>query len=214
MIGWMTMLEVFTTYLDELIPNPVCELNYTKDYELLLAVMLSAQTTDKRVNQVTAVLFQKYPTLEVLKDAKLDNIIEIIRSIGTYHKKAMNIIQIAHRLVTEQNGKVPNQRTYLETLPGVGRKTTNVVLSELYKEQCIAVDTHVERVSKRLKLASEKDNVLEVEKKLTKKLKAYDLHKMHHQILLFGRYYCKSQNPSCETCKMQVYCKYYQKRKK
>lgn len=208
------MLEYFTNYLDEMITNPVCELNYQKDYELLLAVMLSAQTTDKRVNEVTAILFQEYPTLESLKEAKIQDIIGIIRSIGTYQKKAANVIEIARRLVTEKDGKVPNDREYLETLPGVGRKTTNVVLSELFHEQCIAVDTHVERVSKRLKLAAEKDDVLQVEKKLTRKLKGYDLCKMHHQILLFGRYYCKSQNPLCDTCRMKEYCRYDHKRRK
>ena len=162
-------IQKISLYLDELYPNPRCELNYTKDYELLLAVMLSAQTTDKRVNQVTAILFQKYPTLHDLKEANLKDIEQIIKPIGTYTKKAKNVKEIASRLLLEQNGIVPNHRDYLETLPGVGRKTTNVVLSNLYNEACIAVDTHVTRVSIRLGLARKTDDVRTIENKLTKK---------------------------------------------
>ncbi len=197
--------------LDCMIPNPVCELNYTQDYELLLAVMMSAQTTDKRVNMVTDILYKKYPTLQALSQADLQDIIEIIRPIGTFYKKAQNIKAISKHLLEECDGKVPNNRTYLESLPGVGRKTTNVVLSILYNVPCIAVDTHVERVSKRLGLAKEKDSVLEVEKKLTRKLPKDKLNKLHHQILLFGRYYCKSRNPECHICPFTDMCKYYKK---
>lgn len=197
--------------LDRMIPNPVCELNYTQDYELLLAVMMSAQTTDKRVNMVTDILYKKYPTLQALSQADLQDIIEIIRPIGTFYKKAQNIKAISKYLLEECDGKVPNNRTYLESLPGVGRKTTNVVLSILYNVPCIAVDTHVERVSKRLGLAKEKDSVLEVEKKLTRKLPKDKLNKLHHQILLFGRYYCKSRNPECHICPFTDMCKYYKK---
>lgn len=204
----------FYEELDRLIPNPVCELNFTQDYELLLAVMLSAQTTDKRVNMVTDVLYKKYPTLKALKEAPLEDIISIIRPIGTFHKKAQNIKLIAERLIEDQNGIVPNDREYLESLPGVGRKTTNVVLSILYNVPCIAVDTHVERVSKRLGLARPNDTVLQVEQKLTKKLPKEKLNKLHHQILLFARYYCKSRNPECETCPFGEMCKYYKKQQK
>ncbi len=200
--------------LDRLIPNPVCELHYTKDYELLLAVMMSAQTTDKRVNMVTDILYKKYPTLEELKNASIEDLIQIIRPIGTFHKKAQNIKMIAKDLLEHSDGKVPNDRAYLESLPGVGRKTTNVVLSILYNVPCIAVDTHVERVSKRIGLANEKDSVLEVEKKLTRKLPKDQLNKLHHQLLLFGRYYCKSRNPECETCPFQDMCKNYKKQQK
>lgn len=201
----------FYEELDRMIPNPVCELNYTQDYELLLAVMMSAQTTDKRVNMVTDILYKKYPTLQALSQADLQDIIEIIRPIGTFYKKAQNIKAISKHLLEECDGKVPNNRTYLESLPGVGRKTTNVVLSILYNVPCIAVDTHVERVSKRLGLAKEKDSVLEVEKKLTRKLPKDKLNKLHHQILLFGRYYCKSRNPECHICPFTDMCKYYKK---
>ena len=134
-------------YLDEIIVDPKCELNYYKDYELLIAVMLSAQTTDKRVNGVTSILFKKYNSLEALANADVNDIIDIIRSIGTFNKKALNVIEIAKSLLNNYNGVVPNNRDYLESLPGVGRKTTNVVLSELFNEPCIAVDTHIKRVS-------------------------------------------------------------------
>ncbi len=193
-------------YLDELIPNPHCELNYTKDYELLIATMLSAQTTDKRVNMVTAVLFKKYTSLDKLRSAEVNDIIEIIRPIGTFNKKANNIIEIAKQLKLVGD-MVPNDRLFLEKLPGVGRKTANVVLSNLYHIQCIAVDTHVRRVSVRLKLANENDSVFLVEEKLTKKFKNYDLCRLHHQLVLFGRYYCKASNPNCKLCKLKDICK-------
>ena len=194
-------------YLDELIPNPKCELNYNKDYELLLATMLSAQTTDKRVNEVTSILFKKYDSLAKLRQAKIEDIINIIRPIGTFNKKANNVIEIAKKL--ENVGDiVPNDREFLESLPGVGRKTANVVLSNIYNKQCIAVDTHVHRVSIRLGIANKNDDVLTTEKKLTKKFKDYDLCRLHHQLVLFGRYYCKASNPSCNSCKLKDICKY------
>ena len=193
-------------YLDELIPNPKCELNYNKDYELLIATMLSAQTTDKRVNEVTEVLFKKYPNLESLRKADINDIIKIIKPIGTYNKKAKNIIEIANKL-KEKNDIVPNDREFLESLPGVGRKTTNVVLSNIYNIPCIAVDTHVHRVSIRLGIANKNDDVYTTEKKLSKKFKDYDLCRLHHQLVLFGRYYCKAINPNCENCKLKNICK-------
>ena len=205
MTGSTKMIE---NYLDELYPKPRCELNYTKDYELLLATMLSAQTTDKRVNEVTKVLFKKYPTLKTLANANIKDIQDIIRPIGTYHKKSENLIAIAKRLEEDYQGKLPNNREYLESLKGVGRKTANVVLSNIFNVPCIAVDTHVARVSKRLNLAKEKDDVLTIEKKLTKKFKKEDLCKRHHQLVLFGRYHCLARNPKCEECKLKTICKY------
>jgi len=188
-------------YLDELIPDPKCELNFNKDYELLIATMLSAQTTDKRVNMVTEVLFEKYPNLTALKKADINDLKNIIRSIGNYNKKAQNIIDIASKI--EPIGYVPNDRKFLESLNGVGRKTTNVVLSNIYGENVIAVDTHVERVSKRLEIAKEKDDVLTVEQKLNNYFKDYNLSRIHHQLVLFGRYHCKSRNPECKKCKLK-----------
>ncbi len=206
----MTMNDIIN-YLDKVIPEAKCELNYTMDYELLIAVMLSAQTTDKRVNMVTDILFKKYPSLYHLSNANIDDIIDIIKPIGTYKKKANNVIKIAKSLLNEQNGIVPNNRDYLENLPGVGRKTTNVVLSILYNVPCIAVDTHVARVSKRLGLADENDDVLVIEQKLTKMLPKDKLNKLHHQLLLFGRYFCKSRNPDCLNCELKNKCKNYNK---
>ena len=206
MTGSTKMIE---NYLDELFPNPKCELNYTKDYELLLATMLSAQTTDKRVNSVTEILFKKYPTLKTLANADINDIQNIIRPIGTYHKKSQNLIEIAKRLDKDYNGKLPNNREYLESLPGVGRKTANVVLSNIFNVPCIAVDTHVSRVSKRLNLAKEKDEPIQIEKKLNKIFKQEDLCKRHHQLVLFGRYHCLARNPKCENCKLKEICKYY-----
>lgn len=201
------MIAKTVDYLDLLFPNPKCELNYSKDYELLIAVMLSAQTTDKSVNKVTEVLFKKYSNLESLANAQQEEIIEIIRPIGTYHRKSLNIISIAKSLLENCNGMVPNDRELLESLDGVGHKTANVVLSNLYDENCIAVDTHVTRVSIRLGLANKKDNVLEIEKKLAKKFKKYSLKRLHHQLVLFGRYYCKAQKPLCKECQLSSYCK-------
>lgn len=201
------MTDKIINYLDELIPNPACELKYNQDYELLLSVMLSAQTTDKRVNSVTDILYQKYPNLIALKEADINDIINIIRPIGTFYKKAANIKIIAQRLIEECQGKVPNDRVYLESLPGVGRKTANVVLSNLYNVPCIAVDTHVTRVSKRLGLAKPDDDVLAIEKKLTRKFPKEKLSRLHHQLVLFGRYHCKAQNPDCKNCKLKDICK-------
>lgn len=200
-------VERIEAYLDELFPDAYCELNYNKDYELLLAVMLSAQTTDKRVNKVTPILFQKYDTLEKLKEAEIKDLENIIKEIGTYRKKAIFIKEIATVLVNQYGSKMPMNRKALEALPGVGRKTVNVVLGELGVEPAIAVDTHVERVSKRLKLAKIDDSVLEVEKKLQKKFKRDSWVKRHHQLIFFGRYHCKAIKPECENCKLKDICR-------
>ena len=192
--------------LDKLIPNPRCELDYTKDYELLIATILSAQTTDKRVNMVTKTLF-KY-SLDELANLDLKVIEDIIRPIGTYTRKAIYVKEVASRLIKEQMGKVPNDRKYLESLPGVGRKVANVVLSNLFAEPAIAVDTHVERVSKRLGFAKETDNVLTVEKKLMRLFPKEKWSRLHHQLVLFGRYTCKSIKPECMICPFHDKCKY------
>lgn len=206
--------EIIFSYLDEIIPDPKCELLYNKDYELLIAVMLSAQTTDKRVNKVTRVLFEKYPDLAHLKNADVKDIEKIVRELGSYHKKSQAVIYLARILDDEYNGVVPCNRTSLESMPMVGRKTTNVVLSILFNIPNIAVDTHVERVSKRLGLAKDSDTVLEVEKKLKRKIKREDWSKTHHQMVLFGRYYCKAVAPKCNECKLKNICKFYKKKEK
>lgn len=193
------MINNFNQKLDQMIPNPKCELIYHKDYELLIATVLSAQCTDKRVNEVTSVLFSKYDIFSLATASKSD-IEKIIRSVGTSNRKASFIVDIAKSLVLNHNGIVPNNRKYLECLPGVGRKTCNVVLSNLYDVPAIAVDTHVERVSKRLKIANQKDDVLAVEKKLMKRIPKHLWSKTHHQLVLFGRYICKAKKPNCNQC--------------
>ena len=205
----MNRTEEILSYLDELYPNAYCELKYNKDYELLIAIVLSAQTTDKRVNKVTPVLFNKYKLLNELKEANISDIEDIIKEIGTFKKKSIFIKKIATRLVDDYNGKVPNNREYLESLPGVGRKTTNVFLAEYYKVPSIAVDTHVERVSKRLKLSKKNASVLEVEKQLMKIIPKERWIKTHHQLIFFGRYRCKATKPECNNCKLQHLCNYY-----
>lgn len=199
------MQEIFD-YLDALIPNPKCELNFNCDYELLIAVVLSAQTTDKRVNEVTKVLFTKYPTLEDINKADISSIKEIIKSIGTFNKKAVFVKEIAKTLLEKYDGVVPRTHEELEAIPGVGHKSANVVLGVLYNIPTFAVDTHVERVSKRLGLASAKDDVIQVEKKLMKKVPKDRWIRTHHQFILFGRYYCKAVKPSCDNCKLKDIC--------
>lgn len=199
------------SYLDELFPNPKCELNYNKDYELLIAICLSAQTTDKRVNKVTSVLFSKYNSLESLANADITDIESIIRELGSYRKKSIYVKEIAIKLLKDNIKVIPNDREYLESFPGVGRKTVNVFLGMIYNEPTIAVDTHVERVSKRLRLAKENTNVLEVEHSLQKKIPKDKWVRAHHQLVLFGRYYCKAVKPLCGNCKLTNICKYKEK---
>ena len=206
------MMNRILDYLDELFPNPKCELNYNKDYELLIAIVLSAQTTDKRVNKVTEVLFNKYPYLESLSKADISDIENIIREIGTFRRKSVYVRDIAMRLVNDGYDYIPNDRDYIESLPGVGRKTANVFLSNIYDEAAIAVDTHVSRVSKRLGLVNKSDNVSKIEKKLEKKIPRDKWGKTHHQLVLFGRYHCKAIKPECDNCKIKNICKYKNKK--
>ena len=201
--------ELLLNYLDEILPNASCELNYSKDYELLLAVMFSAQTTDKKVNEATAKLFKKYDNLMDLNNISLEELEDSIRFIGLYKNKAKNAKKIIETLINEHNGVVPSDMDQLLALPGVGIKTANVVRAELFAIPAIAVDTHVERVSKRLKLATLKDDVLKVEKKLMKKFDKELWSKRHLQLVLFGRYYCKAVKPECETCRLKEICRDY-----
>lgn len=202
----MNRINIILNYFDEIIPNPVCELNYNKDYELLIAVMLSAQTTDKRVNVVTKVLFDKYNNIKELANASLEDVMNIVKTLGNYKKKSCAVIEIAKSLNNEYNGIVPNNRDYLESLPMVGRKTCNVVLSELFNEPNIAVDTHVKRVSNRL-LLSDSFDVLKIENDLKRIINKDRWSRFHHQAVLFGRYYCKATRPDCNNCKLKNICK-------
>ena len=209
----MKNVELIEEYLDELFPNPKCELNYNSEYELLINIMLSAQTTDKRVNLVTDILYKKYNSLDKLKNADINDLKEIIYSLGNYNKKANNVKNIATILCDEYNGLVPKDRDILESLPGVGRKTVNVFFSELGIEPEIAVDTHVFRVSKRLQLSTIRDDVLKTEMKLRKAFKKETWNKRHLQLVLFGRYKCRAINPECMDCKLKNNCR-YQKNKR
>ena len=204
----MKKYDLIESYLDELIPNPRCELNYSSDYSLLIAIMLSAQTTDKRVNEVTEVLFSKYKNLEDLKNASLEDLKSIIHPLGSFTKKAFYTKEIARILIDNYNSVVPNKKEELESLPGIGRKTANVYLSEFLKEPAIAVDTHVERVSKRLNLVKKDSNVLTVEKALMSNIKRENWGKRHLQLVLFGRYFCKAKKPLCNNCKLKSICGY------
>ena len=201
--------EIISKYLDELFPNPKCELIYHNDYELLIAIVLSAQTTDKRVDMVTPILFSKYPTLEKLSEAPIDLLEEILKPIGSFRKKAVYVKDIAYNLTTKYQGVVPTDREKLEKLKGVGRKTINVFLSEYYNYPAIAVDTHVERISKRLRIASKKATVLEVEEKLQKFFPKDEWAKRHLQLVLFGRYHCKAVKPDCSSCPLKELCTDY-----
>ena len=210
----MKKYDAIEKYLDEIIPDPKCELDYFNDYSLLMAIMLSAQTTDKRVNEVTKVLFDKYKSLEELRDASYKDLKEIIRPLGNYTKKAFNVKEIARILHDNYHDKVPDEREILETLPGVGRKTVNVYFAEYLNKPAIAVDTHVERVAKRLELVKNDANVLIVEKALMANIKEENWGKRHLQLVLFGRYHCKAVKPNCEECKLKKICEYYKEKNK
>lgn len=198
--------EQVLLYLNEILPNVGCELNYHKDYELLIAVVLSAQTTDKSVNQVTPILFSKYQSLEELANADIKDVEEIIKSIGLYKAKAKNIVNLAKELVNKYDSKVPGDKDVLVTLPGVGNKTAGVTRLELFNADELPVDTHVARIAKRLKFVSKNDEPLIIEKKLKKAFPQEYWGKLHHQFIHFGRYYCTAKNPKCENCKIREFC--------
>ena len=199
--------ELLFSYLDEKYPDAHCELVYSKDYELLIAVMLSAQTTDKSVNQATAILFKKYPTVESLAKAELSDVEFIIRHLGMYQVKAKNVIKIAQILVSQYGGKVPHDAEALLAMPGVGNKTKNCVFGELYNDPVLAVDTHMQRVAKRLGIADEKDSVEKIEQKYMSFIPKERVVKTNHQIIWFGRYFCKALSPECANCKLKQFCK-------
>ena len=193
--------------MEELFPDAHCELNFTNEFELVLAVLLSAQTTDKSVNKLTAQLFQKYKTPEDYLEVTLEELEQDLRTIWLYRSKAKNIQALCRLLIEEYQGVVPHIFEELVKLPGVGRKTANVVLSVGFNVPRIAVDTHVERVSKRLGFAKADDTVLEVEHKLMKLIKEDRWSKSHHLMIFFGRYHCTAKNPKCETCPLFTNCK-------
>ncbi|MFA6801481.1 MAG: endonuclease III [Acholeplasmataceae bacterium] len=209
----MTRVENIINVLNQMYPDAHVELTHKNNFELLVAVVLSAQTTDISVNKVTPNLFLKYPTVQALSVASIEDVIYIIKTIGLYRNKSKNIIELAKVLVEKYNGQVPSDRKSLEALPGVGRKTANVVLSNAFGIPALAVDTHVARVSIRLGLAKKNDNVLEIEKKLNRKIPKAYWTKIHHQFIFFGRYHCLAKNPKCNQCPLYDICKYEDKNK-
>ena len=207
-------VELIVAYLDELFPEAHCELLHSNELELLIAVVLSAQTTDQSVNKITPSLFSKYKTVEDYANAALEDLQNDIRSIGLYRNKAKSIKGLANDIMTRFQGVVPSTKEELETLPGVGRKTANVVGAEAFNIPGIAVDTHVERIAKRLGFAKKEDSVLVVENKLMKAIAKERWIKTHHQFIFFGRYFCKATNPNCSQCKLYDICKESKRKKR
>ena len=201
--------EIFTR-LREHIPNPTTELNFSSPFELLIAVILSAQSTDKGVNKATEDLFKKTPTPKKMAALKESGLKKYIKTIGLFNTKAKNIIKTCNILVKEHNSEVPDNREALEALPGVGRKTANVVLNTAFGHPTMAVDTHIFRVSNRTKIAPGK-NVLEVEKKLVKFIPDEFMVDAHHWLILHGRYTCIARKPRCSACVIEDLCEFKDK---
>lgn len=202
-------LKKVLAIIGELFPDAACELDYETPFQLLVAVILSAQATDKSVNQVTPALWAAYPSIEALAQADLAQVEATIRHIGLYKNKAKNIIKTAQLVLDKFDGRVPDNHKDLESLPGVGRKTANVVLAEIYKVPALAVDTHVSRIAKRLNISAPDADVLEIEQDLMKKIPKRDWIVTHHRLIFFGRYHCLAKKPKCEICPVQAYCQYY-----
>lgn len=206
-------VTVILDEIEKIFPNASCELIYHNMYELIVAVSLSAQTTDKAVNIVTPRLFEAYPTVYDLAKANPAEVKSYIQTIGLSSNKSKNIVAMAKMVVEEYQGEIPHTQEELERLPGVGRKTANVVLTEGYHIPRIPVDTHVERVSKRFGIANESDNVVAVEEKLMSLIDQKRWHKAHHLLLFMGRYQCLARNPKCEGCFYQSRCLYLNHKK-
>lgn len=203
----LTVKNKILAYLDQHYPNVGCELWYRKDYELLIAVVLSAQTTDQAVNQVTPVLFRRFRTLTALANAPIKDIESVIKTIGLFRTKAKHIQQLAKILLEKHQGRVPSDKTALTALPGVGVKTANVVRAEIFKIPEIAVDTHVHRLARRLGFTKKHDDVKVTEAKLRKAIPESRYIQLHHQLIHFGRYACKAKQPMCQTCGLVAFCK-------
>ena len=193
--------------LEETYPDAECALNHKNVYELIVAVALSAQTTDKSVNQVSPALFERYPDAEALAAAEPSEVEEYIKRIGMYRTKAKNIVAMAQKICCDFGGKVPNDYDSLISLPGVGRKTANVVLAVGFGQQRIAVDTHVFRVANRIGLADEKD-VLKTELSLMERVPEERWSRTHHSLIFHGRQCCDARKPKCDSCPVNIYCEY------
>ena len=201
-------MSIISNYVDSLFPNAKCELFYNHDYELAIAVMLSAQTTDKAVNAVTYKLFNDFPSLEDLENASLEEIEERIKQLGLYKNKAKNIKGIVHKIITDFHGELPSDKDLLQTLPGIGNKSAGVIRIEVFKIPDLPVDTHIIRITNRLGIANSKDEPIDIEKKLKKLIPESNWIKTHHQLIHFGRYFCTARSPKCEECALRKYCKY------
>ena len=193
-------------------PVAESELVYSNPYELLVAVMLSAQCTDKRVNMVTPALFEAYPTPEALAAASSDEVFEYVKSVSYPRSKAEHLVEMAQRLVTVYDSRVPDNIEDLQTLQGVGRKTANVVCAVIWNQPTMAVDTHIFRVSERIGLTTNSKNPLQTEKQLVRYIPEEVIPKAHHWLLLHGRYVCQARKPRCEECGIKEYCRYYEKK--
>ena len=203
--------EQFINYFTVHSPDPQTELNYENPYQLLVAVILSAQCTDKRVNLTTPALFYRFPTPEILAQSSVEEIFSYIKSISFPNNKAKSLLGMAHMLVNEYGSSVPSDVEKLQKLPGVGRKTANVIASVIFNQPTMAVDTHVFRVSKRIGLVSNSAKTpLQVENQLMKGIPLELVHKSHHWLILHGRYICVARSPKCDICPLTSFCKYYQ----
>ena len=200
------MIEEIMKTLDLMFPNARCELIYHNSYELLVAIMLSAQTTDKAVNKVTPALFLEFPSIEALAQADYSSIENCIRSLGLFRNKAKNLKLMANDVIAHYNGEIPKDFNSLTSLPGVGRKTANVFLAEFYQIPRVPVDTHVERVTKRLGIVPMEASVFETEKKIMEVFPMDKWIKLHHQFIFLGRYVCKALNPNCCLCRLANIC--------
>ncbi|BAU27936.1 DNA-(apurinic or apyrimidinic site) lyase /endonuclease III [Aneurinibacillus soli] len=207
------MRRILDTFA-EMFPDAHCELTHSNPFELTIAVLLSAQCTDALVNKVTPNLFAKYKTPQDYLNVPLEELEQDIRSIGLYRNKAKNIQKLARLLLDEYGGEIPETHVDLVRLPGVGRKTANVVVSTAFGVPAIAVDTHVERVSKRLGIARWKDTPVQVEETLMKRVPQEEWSLTHHRMIFFGRYHCKAQNPQCQVCPLVDLCREGKKRMK
>ncbi len=193
-------------------PVAESELSFSNPFQCLVAVMLSAQCTDKRVNMVTPALFAAYPSPEALAKATPDEVLEYVKSVSYPHSKASHLVLMAQRLVEVYNGQVPDSIDELQTLQGVGRKTANVVCAVIWNQPTMAVDTHIFRVSERLGLTTNSKNPLQTEKQLVRYIPESVIPKAHHWLLLHGRYVCQARKPQCDNCGLSSYCRYYNAR--
>jgi endonuclease-3 len=193
-------------------PVAESELSFSNPFQCLVAVMLSAQCTDKRVNMVTPALFAAYPSPEALAKATPDEVLEYVKSVSYPHSKASHLVLMAQRLVEVYNGQVPDSIDELQTLQGVGRKTANVVCAVIWNQPTMAVDTHIFRVSERLGLTTNSKNPLQTEKQLVRYIPESVIPKAHHWLLLHGRYVCQARKPQCDNCGLSSYCRYYKAR--